>query len=34
LTSLGDTLSMFTHMFVATLLLLVTSSLVILLALR
>lgn len=34
LTSLGDTLSMFTHMFVATLLLLVTSSLVILLAVR
>ena len=34
LTSLGDTLSMFTHMFAATLLLLVTSSLVILLALR
>jgi len=34
LTSLGDTLSMFTHMFVATLLLLLTSSLVILLALR
>ncbi|HYA69874.1 MAG TPA: DUF2070 family protein [Thermoplasmata archaeon] len=34
LTSLGDTLSMFTHMFVATLLLLVTSSLVILIALR
>jgi putative membrane protein len=34
LTSLGDTLSMFTHMFVATLLLLITSSLVILLALR
>jgi putative membrane protein len=34
LTSLGDTLSMFSYMFVATLLLLVTSSLVILLALR
>ena len=34
LTSLGDTMSMFTHMLVATLLLLVTSSLVILLALR
>jgi len=34
LTSLGDTLSMFTYMFVATLLLLVTSSLVILLALQ
>jgi len=34
LTSLGDSLSMFTHMFVATLLLLLTSSLVILLALR
>ena len=34
LTSLGDTLSMFTHMFAATLLLLLTSSLVILLALR
>ncbi|HEY1197972.1 MAG TPA: DUF2070 family protein [Thermoplasmata archaeon] len=34
LTSLGDTLSMFTHMFVATLLLLITSSLVILLAIR
>ena len=34
LTSLGDTLSMFTHMFLATLLLLITSSLVILLALR
>jgi len=34
LTSLGDTLSMFTYMFVSTLLLLVTSSLVILLALR
>ncbi len=34
LTSLGDTLSMFTHMFVATLLLLITSSLVILLAVR
>ena len=34
LTSLGDTLSMFTQMFVATLLLLVTSSLVILLAMR
>ena len=34
LTSLGDTLSMFTHMFVATLLLLIMSSLVIVLALR
>jgi putative membrane protein len=34
LTSLGDTLSMFTHMIAATLLLLITSSLVILLALR
>ena len=34
LTSLGDTLSMFTYMFAATLLLLLTSSLVILLALR
>ena len=34
LTSLGDTLSMFAYMFVSTLLLLVTSSLVILLALR
>jgi len=34
LTSLGDTLSMFTRMVVATLLLLLTSSLVILLALR
>jgi putative membrane protein len=34
LTSLGDTLSMFTYMIVATLLLLITSSLVILLALR
>ena len=34
LTSLGDTLAMFTYMFVSTLLLLVTSSLVILLALR
>ncbi|MGD0588629.1 MAG: DUF2070 family protein [Thermoplasmata archaeon] len=34
LTSLGDTLSMFTFMFASTLLLLVTSSLVILLALR
>ena len=34
LTSLGDTLSMFTQMLVATLLLLLTSSLVILLALR
>jgi hypothetical protein len=34
LTSLGDTLSMFTHMFAATLLLLLTSSLVVLLALR
>jgi len=34
LTSLGDTLSMFTHMIAATFLLLITSSLVILLALR
>ena len=34
LTSLGDTLSMFTHMFAATLLLLLTSELVILLGLR
>ena len=34
LTSLGDTLSMFTYMFGATLLLLVTSSLVVLLALQ
>jgi putative membrane protein len=34
LTSLGDTLSMFTYMIAATLLLLITSSLVILLALR
>ena len=34
LTSLGDTLSMFMYMFASTLLLLVTSSLVILLALR
>jgi len=34
LTSLGDTLAMFTHMFAATLLLLITSSLVILLVLR
>jgi putative membrane protein len=34
LTSLGDTLSMFTYMFGSTLLLLVTSSLVVLLALR
>ncbi|MGP8159170.1 MAG: DUF2070 family protein [Thermoplasmata archaeon] len=34
LTSLGDTLSMFTHMIAATLLLLLTSSLVILLALH
>jgi len=34
LTSLGDTLSMFTYMFPSTLLLLTTSSLVILLALR
>ncbi len=34
LTSLGDTLSMFTHMAVATLLLLLTSSIVILVALR